>query len=109
MRVPASTIRPSGACLMRRASSSLILMGADRGCGCGCLEAAVRYVPREVRHTRGAFRGRLGHVLPATAPRSMSAMPPIVLQKSKVAGYEFSRKIRSGKQSPIRLFPISSQ
>jgi hypothetical protein len=46
------------------------------GCGYGCLKAAVRYVHRESRHIRGAFRGRLGHVVAVTLPQSMAAMPP---------------------------------
>jgi hypothetical protein len=29
----------------------------DRGCGCGCLEAAVSHVHREARRARGAFLG----------------------------------------------------
>jgi hypothetical protein len=47
-----------------------MLMALDRGCGCGCLEAAVSNVHREARHTREAFSGRLGHVLAATLPRT---------------------------------------
>jgi len=62
-----------------------MLRGADQECACGCLEAAVRYV-REACDTRGAFRGRLGQVLAATLHYSMSAMPPIVLQKSFCTG-----------------------
>jgi hypothetical protein len=47
-----------------------MLMALDRGCGCGCIEAAVSYMHREARHTHEAFRRRLGHVLAATLPRT---------------------------------------
>ena len=51
--------------------------------------------------TNGGQASLSGKIKPGSTDRMTSAGYMIVLQKSKVAGYEFVAKIRSRKQSPI--------